>query len=262
MYARFIQKLRKKHNFTQENMAKTLEISRPTYSQIEQGQRDITVTEAKKLATIFDLSFEAFFQQQDIETKIELIENKKKVRRQEMRISIPQEQYNKFKQVLLYILKKVGGKPNIGMTALYKILYFIDFDYYEKYEEQLMGLRYIKNHFGPTPKKLFSKLVEELVKDKVIQVMKTNFHYQQIRYILIDQDIEPDLTIINGQEKEHIDKELTRLSDLTANQLSILSHKDVPWITAKEGEELDYEAVFYRTAETSVRDYNEQQDSI
>jgi len=32
------------------------------------------------------------------------------------------------------------------MTVLYKILYFIDFDYYEKYEEQLMGALYIKNN--------------------------------------------------------------------------------------------------------------------
>jgi hypothetical protein len=43
-------------------------------------------------------------------------------------------------------LRKVGGKPNEGMTVIYKRLYFIDFDYYEKYEYQLMGLVYVKNH--------------------------------------------------------------------------------------------------------------------
>ena len=53
----------------------------------------------------------------------------------------------KFKEVLLYILEKVGSKPNVGMTVLYKLLYFIDFDYYEKFEEQLLGATYIKNHF-------------------------------------------------------------------------------------------------------------------
>ena len=35
------------------------------------------------------------------------------------------------------------------MTVLYKLLYFIDFDYYEKFEEQLVGATYIKNHLDP-----------------------------------------------------------------------------------------------------------------
>ena len=42
--------------------------------------------------------------------------------------------------------KKSAAKSNVGMTVLYKLLYFIDFDYYEKFEEQLIGATYIKNH--------------------------------------------------------------------------------------------------------------------
>ncbi len=45
----------------------------------------------------------------------------------------------KFKEVLLYILGKVGSLPNVGETVIYKLLYFIDFDYFEMYEEQLIG---------------------------------------------------------------------------------------------------------------------------
>jgi len=48
---------------------------------------------------------------------------------------IDDDEIEKFKEVLLYILGKVGSKPNIGQTVLYKLLYFIDFNYYEKYEE-------------------------------------------------------------------------------------------------------------------------------
>ena len=71
--------------------------------------------------------------------------------KQEERISVPQERLDKFKEVLLYIIKKVGAKPNVGEAVLCKLLYFIDFDYYEKFEEQLIGAIYIRNHFGPTP---------------------------------------------------------------------------------------------------------------
>ena len=177
------------------------------FRQIEQGERDLTLPEAQRLAEIFHLAFSDFLQQQDPEI---VIEPTNESPASTARINIPQERYDKFKQILLYILKKVGGKPNVGMTVLYKILYFIDFDYYEKYEEQLMGLRYVKNHFGPTPNKLFPTLIDELAKADIIQVLKTNFHYPQTRYIL-KQDIEPDLTVINGQEKEHIDRELEQI---------------------------------------------------
>ncbi len=256
MYAKFIQGLRKKHSFTQEELANGLSISRPTYIQIEQGLRDLTLQEAQRLAGLFHLSFEDFLQQKDHEVSIEEQEACPAIKTEE-RLSIPQESYEKFKQVFLYVLKKVGGKPNVGMTVLYKILYFIDFDYYEKYEEQLLGLRYVKNHFGPTPNKLFPKLIKELEQDNSIQVVKTKFYHPQTKYLL-NPDLDPDLTIINGQEKEHIDWELQRLADLTANQLTYLSHQDVPWISAQEGQELDYEAVFYRTPETSIRDYGDE----
>ena len=48
--------LRKKSNFSQEYMARELSMSRPTYMQIEHGKRDITITEAQKLAAIFCIS--------------------------------------------------------------------------------------------------------------------------------------------------------------------------------------------------------------
>lgn len=56
-----------------------------------------------------------------------------------LRISGPQKNVKKFKETLLYLLTRAGGKPNVGETVLCKLLYFIDFDHYEKYEERLVG---------------------------------------------------------------------------------------------------------------------------
>jgi len=44
---------RKENDLSQDYVAKELGMSRPTYIQIEQGKREITITEAKKLAAIF-----------------------------------------------------------------------------------------------------------------------------------------------------------------------------------------------------------------
>lgn len=256
--AKFIQQLRKKHGLSQEFMASKIGVSRPTYMQIEQGMHDLTITEARELANIFGVNFEDFLQgKEGIKTTIKIEKKTKQMQEEnEIRISVPQEKADKFKQVLLHILKKVGGKPNVGMTVLYKLLYFMDFDYYEKYEEQLMGLVYLKNHHGPTPL-LFKDLISDLVKGGNLEIIKSKFYqFPQTKY-LVNPNIEPNLSILNGQEQEHIDWELQRLSDLTANQLTDLSHKDVPWISAANGKTLDYESVFYRTPETSVRKYDD-----
>jgi transcriptional regulator with XRE-family HTH domain len=262
MFANFIVHLRKKNKLTQEYLAAQLGISRPTYIQLERGERDLTVPEAEKLAKIFGLSLENFLNEEESQVIVEITNVKNKKNKNEIRISIPQQNLNKFKQVLFYILKKVGGKPNIGMTAIYKLLYFMDFDYYEKYEEQLMGLKFIKNHFGPTPI-LFEKVIQEMVELNQVECIRSKYYQHDQKKYLINPAIEPDLSVLNGQEKDHIDWELQRLSDLNAKALSDLSHQDVPWLSAKQGEPLDYEAVFYRTINTSVRNYhNDEKDSI
>lgn len=259
MLSNFIKQLREKHNFSQEYMASKIGVSRPTYAQIEAGKRDLTIVEAKRISNIFGISLNDFLQEKKllVDFQIKKTKNKTKRKKEDIRISIPQEKIDKFKQVLLYILEKVGGKPNVGMTVLYKLLYFIDFDYYEKNEEQLMGLAYIKNHYGPTPI-LFDKLIKEMEKRGEVEVLKSKFYQHPQTKYLLNPSIVPDLKILNGKEKEHIDWEIQRLSNLTATALSDLSHKDVPWISAQEGRLIDYESVFYRTNDTSVRSYGEE----
>lgn len=257
MLAKFIQQLRKKHDLTQEFLASELNISRPTYVQIEQGERDLTVTEAKKLADIFGVDFNDFLQGKEnlISVKIEKEKHAVKSEKSELRINVPQKNLEKFKEVLLYILSRVGGKPNVGETVLYKLLYFIDFDFYEKFEEQLIGATYIKNHYGPTPVE-FKVIVDEMIQNgELAKVESKYFNHLQKKYLPVR---EPDLTKLkDARELRHIDEVLARLGDKNATELSDYSHEDVPWLIAEGNQPLDYEAVFYRTPKTSVRNYNE-----
>ena len=259
MLAKFIQEQRKKRDLTQEFLASALKISRPTYAQIEQGERDLTITEAKKLAEVFDIPFGNFLERKEDTKTIVKIEGKKKQKQEaknEIRISVPQEKVEKFEQTLLYILAKIGGKPNIGQTVLYKLLYFIDFDYYEKFEEQLIGAKYMKNMHGPTPI-MFAKIIERLEKEQKVEKVKSKFYkYEQTKY-LVNPDNPLDLSTLSAQELAHIDWEIDRLGDLTATQISSLSHLDTPWVAAEDRDALEYEHVFYRPEETSVRQYEE-----
>ena len=170
------------------------------------------------------------------------------------RISVPQKNIEKFNQVLLYTLSKVGGKPNVGKTVLCKLLYFMDFDYYELYEEQFMGLEYTKKQFGPVPTD-FDQLIDRMKANNLIEeVHSKRFAKEQTKYLPL---VDCDPGIFSGRELEHMEKELARLSDKSASEISEYSHKDVPWITAEEGKSLDYEAVFYRNELTSLRNYDD-----
>lgn len=249
-----IRELRDRLGISQQKLAELLGVSRPAISQIENGERKVSTDELIKLSEIFNLTIESLL---NFEREPEVILNniKKKTRtRPRIRINVPQKNLEKFKEVLLYILNKVGSKPNIGETVIYKLLYFIDFDYYEKYEEQLIGATYIKNNYGPTPIE-FKKVVDKMIEDKEItRVESKYFEYPQTKYLPLRK---PDLSKLKANEIEVIDDVLSRLSDMNATQISEYSHNDVPWLTTEDQEIIEYESVFYRTPPYSRREYSE-----
>ena len=246
-----IQKYRKMNNINQDDLAKMLNIKRPTLSKIESGERKLSALEIKEVAQVFNVSTDELLGMKK-EPEIQISNITPKEKEQQIRISIPQKHLDKFKEVLLYILNKVGSKPNIGETVIYKLLYFIDFDYYEQYEEQLIGATYQKNTYGPTPIE-FKKIIDEMISDEELEIVKSKyFDYPQTKYL---PHRKANLHILSGEELEHIDNELNRLSDMNASEISNYSHKDVPWLAAEEGGIIDYESVFYRTDEYSMRNY-------
>jgi transcriptional regulator with XRE-family HTH domain len=251
-----IKSIRERLGFSQEALAEKLGINRVAVSQIENSERKISAEEIAKLSKVFQIPTDILLDlSTDIEVVLEKAQEKKSQKKTGIRISVPQKNLDKFKEVLLYVLSKVGSKPNVGESVLYKLLYFIDFNYYEKYEEQLIGATYIKNHYGPTPTE-FVKIVEDMEGKDLKKVQDSYFQYPQTKYLPLRK---PDLTKINAQEQKVIDDVInSSLSDMNATQISEYSHNDVPWQTTEDGETIDYESVFYRTPPYSVRDYSDE----
>lgn len=249
-----IKELREHAGINQDRLSDWLGVSRPTLSQIEAGKGKISAEELVKLSEIFGLSIESLLGFVK-EPEVAILEGKpSRKTKPQIRINVPQRNLKKFKEVLLYILNKVGSKPNIGETVIYKLLYFIDFDYYERYEEQLIGATYIKNRYGPTPLE-FKKIIERMIKEKEITKVKDKyFEYPQTKYLPLRN---ADLSELKANEIEIIDKMLNRLADKNDKEISEYSHNDVPWLTTEDGKIIEYESVFYRTAPYSVRQYDE-----
>jgi transcriptional regulator with XRE-family HTH domain len=250
-----IKEVREKAGMSQDALARKMKIPRPAVSQIERGARKIATDELLKFSRIFHLPVDNLLNPGK-EPEVCLHERKEeKAHKPMMRISVPQKNLQMFKEVLLYILNKVGSKENIGETVIYKLLYFIDFDFYEKYEEQLVGATYMKNQYGPTPIE-FAKIVDQMISSEEIEKVKSKyFSYPQTKYLPLRK---PNLATLKAHEIEVIDDVLNRLSEMNGSQISAYSHSDVPWLTTEDGEVIEYESVFYRSLPYSVRMYAEE----
>lgn len=254
-----LKELRTKRELSQAEVARQLDIARPTYIQMEKGIREPTISEIEKLSGIFSVPINTFFTSgESVKSFLVSLPKMKKtpiLKASDIRINVPQKNLEKFKETLLYILEKVGAKSNVGETVIYKLLYFIDFDYYEKYEEQLIGATYIKNKFGPTPVE-FKKIAEEMIKEGEMEIVRSRrFQYEQKKYLPLRRS---NLSALSAREIKHIDGVLDRLSDKTAKELSEYSHGDIPWKVHEMGEKIDYEYALYRDDKYSVREYEDE----
>ncbi len=250
--------LRKAKGLSQDELAKDLGIPRSSLAQIELGNRSVDVLELHKLSLLLEFSLDEFlakdFKLLKKDDEKEDVISKQKI---EERISIPTLKVPKFKNVLLYILERCAGKPNVGETVLYKLLYFSDFNYYELYEDHLTGAKYRKLPFGPVPQKLDIIIKQMMDKGELKKVKATYHGYMQTRYLPLEK---ADLTLLKASEKEVIDKVIEQFSDWSASMISDYSHKDLPWIVTDEGKDISYELAFYREQPYSVRVYNETEE--
>lgn len=243
--------LRERAGFKQEDLATCLQVDRAVISHIETDRRPLKADELLKLARLFNISTDVLLGVEPLTDVVLDAAQKPAKKTHALRIHVPAKNVRKFREVLLYILSKVGAKPNIGETVIYKLLYFIDFNYYEKYEEQLIGATYIKNHYGPTPLE-FQEIVKNMIKAKELEkVTSVYFQREQKKYLPCRQ---PDLSVLNAQEVKMIDEVLAKLSEMNAKAVSDYSHGDVPWIVTPQNCAIDYESVFYRTPPYSVRE--------
>ena len=98
--------LRKLKGLSQEDLAKFLKIPRSSIAQIELGNRNVSVIEIIKLSEVLNFSLDKFLAKEyeaveEVEAAVEAAPVK-----QDIRISVPKLNVDKFKNVLLYILER------------------------------------------------------------------------------------------------------------------------------------------------------------
>jgi uncharacterized phage-associated protein len=95
-----------------------------------------------------------------------------------------------------------------------------------------------------------------MIEKQQLQRVKTVYRgFAQTRYLPL---VKADLKALKASEAEVIDRVIEQMSDWSASAISEYSHKDMPWLASKDGEEINYELAFYREAPFSVRNYGEE----
>lgn len=251
-----IAELRQLKGLSQEELARQVELSRSSLTQIELGNRKLHVLEFQRIAHVLKFSLD-WFLSSDFSLELFSEESEQGTNAQSYRIAKPTLNSKKFANVLLYILERCAGKPNVGETVIHRLLYFSDFNYYELYEEHLTGATYYKLPFGPLPANGQAAIHQMMKHDRSIERLQTDYNgYQQTRYIPLKR---VDLSQLKASETEILDRVLEQFSDWSAAAISEYAHGDMPWLVSKEGEAINYELALYREAPYSVRTYEEEQ---
>ena len=139
------------------------------------------------------------------------------------------------------------------VIALLFFIYQIDKDLPSKQQRYAAG--YVKAKLLLSVTSIFPKMdvTQVVILDgKQVEVKSKYFDRDQTKYLPVK---EANVSSLSGQELKHIDDEIERLGHFSARQLSELSHKDTPWIVAEDKGTINYQHVFYRPEETSVREY-------
>ncbi len=150
----------------------------------------------------------------------------------------------KYEQVILYLCSKLGGEIR-GKKKLAKLLYFADFDFFEKYEKPITGELYKSLPMGPFPTNM-EDILKLLKKENKIVVKNENtgngYNPTEV-YITKNK---ADLKIFKEEEIKILNRIILKYGHLTGKQLEDLTHSEAPYIGTKPGKEIAYELSFYR----------------
>jgi len=137
-----------------------------------------------------------------------------------------------------------------GKKKLAKLLYFADFDFYEKYEKAITDDIYKALPMGPFPSSL-DEVTTAMVDEQQISIEhvaeREGYNPTEVYTCLV----EPKDSALDDDEKKMLDRIVTKYGHLSGKQLQELSHAEAPYIATELKHEIPYELAFYRGTDFS-----------
>ena len=218
-YMEKIKELRIKNNLSQEKIAQAIGVSRPTYTSIESGKQELSLEEAKKLATLFGISVD------------ELLSG-----------SIPNIQ--KYKHMILTFLRmNISKDGKIPKTKLAKLLYLADFAWFYNSLESMSGMQYRKIIYGPVPDTFF-RVLDELEEDGKIIVDRKNENGKECFLVRESESNKNEkIQTISTEEKSLMKKIAEKWKDKKTQEVVNFTHNQLPYSLCRDNELIPYELI-------------------
>jgi hypothetical protein len=159
------------------------------------------------------------------------------------------ENREKLKELILYVSEKCGDDPRYGATKLNKILFFSDFFAYAKYGEPITGAEYMRESYGPIPKRLLPAR-QELVSEGALAIQESQVSHTATQKRPVSLRA-ANLALFTGQQIALVDWVIEQLRGANASSVSKHTHKYAMWQAASNGETIPYETVFVSEAPLS-----------
>lgn len=155
----------------------------------------------------------------------------------------------KYQNVILYLCQKLQGEIR-GKKKLAKLLYFADFDFYEKYARSITGDAYRALPMGPFPASL-EEITAHLSKKNALDIESVEnggtFHPTEVYRAKSN----PDISKLSEEERSMLDRIALKYGHLNGKQLEELSHAEAPYIGTELREKIPYELTYYRGTDFS-----------
>ena len=217
-----IEKARTMRGYTQEQIAHALGISRPTYSNIESGKKELSISQAKALASMLCISLEDILGASDGDSVF-------------FNIIASTEKY---KQLILNSIKNgADSDGKITKTKLAKLVYLADFLWYYGNSSPMSGMTYRKLPQGPVSDVYFRALDEMEDAGVVIREPKGN----AFMYSLVEQEV-PD-SRLSEQECDLINKICQAWKGKSTAEIVEFTHRQLPWQICRDGEAIPYSLI-------------------
>ena len=149
----------------------------------------------------------------------------------------------KYKNVVLFFAKKVQN-GTLGKLKMMKLMYFLDFDFFEKYGKSITGDSYLRFENGPVPQMAEKILKEMNGKEIKITKRKVANGYNDQQHIEALKDF--DMNVFTKEELVMLEEVADRWEKFSGSEMKTASHGEAPWIATKPNEIIDYNLAYYR----------------
>jgi transcriptional regulator with XRE-family HTH domain len=211
-YSSFIKDLRNKRGFSQSELAEKLGLSRPSYTAIEQGKRELTMGEFEKLSAALGVSFE----------ELESGES---------------PNYEKYKQMILSFLR-MG--ENVTKTKLAKLVYLSDFAWFYDHLNSMSGMQYRKIKYGPVPDAYF-RVIDELEDEGKITIDRKNSDGKEMLIISESEgNKKQKLDSVSVEEAKLMRDIYKKWKDKKTAEIVNFTHNQLPYLMAEDEEIVSY----------------------